>query len=544
MVASVRDPMWGDRIHLALSGGGHRATLFDLGVLLAFVDIGINKRVAQIASVSGGSITNAVVATSCEFSSVEPSEFWAIAERIVKRTRRGVLNTIHIAFVFGALLLLGVGTAVLIGRLLGSAYGVLIAVIVIASIALMRGLVIEVLISAGYLNSVRGPRLQDLPSTGVEHVWCCTDLVSGVPVYVSNYDGGVLWRRTESQKSGVGLTLRAKHLRLSSVVRASAGFPGIPPKRLRYGYGHHDLNSLETISPFTMFLVDGGVWNNLGSHVTREDCWESGTVRHAYFRNGQTLVMADASASTEAMVSPMRLYLPLIAEAYSLLRSMLILNANTVEPRRDAIRTRLQHRFLEWRGPSPRGDPLDIMVPINELPGNLIRTLFELDRSPVARKLPEGLRYMHSRWAGELAAKIVNWASAVDPNSPSGSQLASLADMVTQAVDARPDYNLSVIVESASLEALRTQPWFKEIEKLALELPNVPTTLSAIPQQTALALVARGYANAIVCSLMIRPLDPGVTGTLEKAPARLRALCGDDRQPTERRTVSAGALLI
>ena len=46
-------------IALSLSGGGHRATLFGLGVLLALVDRGLNMRVKQIASVSGGSIVNA-----------------------------------------------------------------------------------------------------------------------------------------------------------------------------------------------------------------------------------------------------------------------------------------------------------------------------------------------------------------------------------------------------------------------------------------------------------------------------------------------------
>jgi hypothetical protein len=50
------------RFAVALSGGGHRATLFGLGVLLALVDRDLNERVSQIASVSGGSIANAFVA--------------------------------------------------------------------------------------------------------------------------------------------------------------------------------------------------------------------------------------------------------------------------------------------------------------------------------------------------------------------------------------------------------------------------------------------------------------------------------------------------
>src|SRR5689334_16148620 len=49
-------------IGLALSGGGHRATAYALGVLLYLVDSGLNTRVRTIASVSGGSILNAFVA--------------------------------------------------------------------------------------------------------------------------------------------------------------------------------------------------------------------------------------------------------------------------------------------------------------------------------------------------------------------------------------------------------------------------------------------------------------------------------------------------
>src|SRR5262245_33332600 len=49
-------------IGIAISGGGHRATAFGLGVLLYLVDSGLNRRVRTITSVSGGSILNGYVA--------------------------------------------------------------------------------------------------------------------------------------------------------------------------------------------------------------------------------------------------------------------------------------------------------------------------------------------------------------------------------------------------------------------------------------------------------------------------------------------------
>jgi predicted acylesterase/phospholipase RssA len=48
-------------IGVALSGGGHRATLFGLGSLLALADAGLNERIVSVSSVSGGSIANGIV---------------------------------------------------------------------------------------------------------------------------------------------------------------------------------------------------------------------------------------------------------------------------------------------------------------------------------------------------------------------------------------------------------------------------------------------------------------------------------------------------
>lgn len=49
-------------IAVALSGGGHRASAWALGVLQAIVDADLGGQLTSITSVSGGSITNAVVA--------------------------------------------------------------------------------------------------------------------------------------------------------------------------------------------------------------------------------------------------------------------------------------------------------------------------------------------------------------------------------------------------------------------------------------------------------------------------------------------------
>ena len=80
-------PSDGD-IGLALSGGGHRATLFGLGALLYIADSGFHKHVTTIASVSSGSITNACVAlTKPAFNHSDAPRYFertaaALAQRI------------------------------------------------------------------------------------------------------------------------------------------------------------------------------------------------------------------------------------------------------------------------------------------------------------------------------------------------------------------------------------------------------------------------------------------------------------------------------
>ena len=60
---------------IALSGGGHRATLFGLGVLLYLADAEKNRDVVSIASVSGGSITNGYTAQTIDYSDCNAAQF-------------------------------------------------------------------------------------------------------------------------------------------------------------------------------------------------------------------------------------------------------------------------------------------------------------------------------------------------------------------------------------------------------------------------------------------------------------------------------------
>ena len=63
------------RIGIALSGGGHRASVWGVGVLVGVVDAGLGSGVVSVSSVSGGSITNGVVAQNVDLRTATPEEF-------------------------------------------------------------------------------------------------------------------------------------------------------------------------------------------------------------------------------------------------------------------------------------------------------------------------------------------------------------------------------------------------------------------------------------------------------------------------------------
>src|SRR5688572_27611858 len=86
------------KIGVALSGGGHRATLFGLGVLMYLVrarrDDGtsVNNDVLEISSVSGGSFANGYVAQSLDYQWATPESFDKVAGELASQiAQRGTL---------------------------------------------------------------------------------------------------------------------------------------------------------------------------------------------------------------------------------------------------------------------------------------------------------------------------------------------------------------------------------------------------------------------------------------------------------------------
>src|SRR5881409_1937373 len=93
-----------NRIGLALSGGGFRATLYHLGLIRFLRDAGLLQQVTHITSVSGGSIMAAHLALNWDQYTGSPNDFDQAASRLIAFTRLGVRNRIVRRFPLGLLL--------------------------------------------------------------------------------------------------------------------------------------------------------------------------------------------------------------------------------------------------------------------------------------------------------------------------------------------------------------------------------------------------------------------------------------------------------
>jgi predicted acylesterase/phospholipase RssA len=344
-------------IALTISGGGHRAALYGLGVLLAFVHRGLNRKVKRISSVSGGSIVNAYIALNTKFNdpNLTPHAFNEIAAKLIKIiVHKGVLTYPIIISLFLGLIIPPILFLLLAFKGQMSWFVSTGLVCVWLIIALKRGYVIEWLIEYRYFTPsikfeyfppkiiLKRKYLKDFQINDLEHAICATDLIKPCPVYFSslriskNHDPGSLSSCTDNKSQHI--TRDASKIPVASAVYSSAAFPGaFPPRMIRFeskkedvvGYKNVFGDSLFDITPFLKekyVLADGGVWNNLGTHVIRELDWEKMDF------NEMVLLSADASVP----MSRQHWY-PYKVPFWSLIRSLIRIGNiqlhNTIEPR-------------------------------------------------------------------------------------------------------------------------------------------------------------------------------------------------------------------
>ena len=321
------------RCAVALSGGGHRAALFGLGVLLYLADAGKSREVTSVASVSGGSLTNGYVAQSVDYASVSGSAFWEamgpLAQQIAKR---GTLWAAPLTWAYLALLA-STGAAAAVGvwflplALPLRVVVFFVALLPIAWIAGWRGAVCaRAFASTLFRAGGRRTRLADVHA-GVDHVLCATDLHWGEHVYLSG-------RFVCAYRYGWG---KPGDLSLADAVQASAAYPGgFPARRFptrRHGFALPADERATTVR--RLALVDGGAYDNMA------DEWALGVgERNARWaalapalREPDELVVVNSSAPLD--LRPLgKLRLPIVGEALTLKRDIDILYDTTTSTRR------------------------------------------------------------------------------------------------------------------------------------------------------------------------------------------------------------------
>jgi len=240
-------------IALCLSGGGYRAMVFHLGVLWRLYEAGLLNELARISSVSGGSITAAVLGLNWDKLSFDPARVGDdFAAHVVAPVRGLAGETIDAESIFWGLAL--------------------------------PGRVSDRIASAYNKHLFGDATLQDLPDA------------PRFVINATNVQSGALWRfmKPYMRDYRVG-EVKAPSVPLALAVAASSAFPPVlSPVEMRLDPDDftpktgHDLQR----EPFTrkVFLSDGGVYDNLGL----ETVW----------KRYQTVLVSDAGGQMQPEEEP------------------------------------------------------------------------------------------------------------------------------------------------------------------------------------------------------------------------------------------------
>jgi NTE family protein len=269
---------------LCLSGGGFRATLFHLGAVRRLNELGVLARLAVVASVSGGSILNGVLAT--RWSRLRPGgegAFTNFDDEMAGPVRAFCRRDLR--------------TPLLIGTRLDPAnWGVLIRDF---------GSVSANFLAAAYEPLYR-QCLADLPAPGPgapRFVFCATCVQTGA---CWHFHGGPGARMGDFYTGYCD----AGHVPVSDAVAASSAFPpGFSALRLRGAGPFSRLDpwgEVRVVSakrgdpgagtpPAPVLLTDGGVYDNLGVEPVWARCGallvsDAGRPFESVARSGQSLV--------------------------------------------------------------------------------------------------------------------------------------------------------------------------------------------------------------------------------------------------------------
>lgn len=438
----------GRDLGITLSGGGHRATVFSLGALLAISDAGLRERVTSIGSVSGGSIANGAVMVGPDFGTADAAEIEAHFGALVRAVaERGVLlgrdladslsggapaTRWYLRSVIASFVLVVLALFAFIVALLARWWVVLAAALVVAVVSAVvlarafsrRSVVVERAIDAELLGDVQTTLAdQQARNLSVHHVMCTSELQVGTSFYFSN-------RLVYGWEFG-GSTI-APALPLATAVQASACVPGAfrarPIPLATIGL------SSPSSSPATdrIVVVDGGVYDNMA------DEWEYGyrgrsrswpAVTEAQPNGAEFLVVVNASAGWRKLK-------PVDGggakfELAGVLRSKDIQYDVSTSHRRRAL-------FQQFQAWPDAGAFQGLFIQIDDNPYRLLR-MIEADPQPGAGITADD----RLRWAAETRAFLdeygrseADWDDIAEASAAVATTLASLgAEVCTSLLE-------------------------------------------------------------------------------------------------------------
>jgi predicted acylesterase/phospholipase RssA len=393
-------------IGVAISGGGHRASLFGLGALLYLIDADKGRQLGSVASVSGGSITNAFIGGVTDLTSVTRQEMWHHARTLASQiVRRGTLWAAPLTYVY----LLTIALLLIAAVVIGCCYPwwAIVAAWVIAValggwLSQQRSAVVAKAFDATVFH---GAKLADMHQS-VSHVLCATDLQTGQHVFFSS--GFVYAWRTGWGTPG--------DLRAARATQASAALPGafsvVSLPVSRFGLPEQRVVTADRNPPRRFKLLDGGVYDNMASEwiLDIDETRRDGTPPTPIQPVTEAIVV-NASAGDDVVDRPW-VKVPFVGEINSLLAVKDVMYQQTTAVRRRLLNVRYQIAQDEAKI-QPHARVLQ-----NALPG----TTVQINRSPF--EIPDDFHRGSDDFAARAASAIEwlgdenrqHWAAEADAN--------------------------------------------------------------------------------------------------------------------------------
>jgi len=394
------------------------------------VDARANANVSSIASVSGGSLTNGLVAQTLNFRTTTGDEFREHVARplATQIANSGTLFAPLFTKVYLVILIVTGLSVFVIPAIAPAAWYIriflfFVCVMVWGWIFAARGRVCARAFNTTlYTLGGRETKLADIKKSNLDHVICATEFRSAEQVY---FAGNFVY----SFALGHGVP---GDLSLARAVQASAAFPGgFPPSTLTTKQHKFTGAPPPTAGgppepPTKMVLTDGGVYDNMGEQ------WARGYVerirRCPNLAQGRIppnqLIVVNASARIPWVSFRGRL-IPLVGELKALLRVNDILYINTTNVRRQVIVDSFNPAYPTKAAALP-----SVLVQIVQSPYR-VASAFATDNSDAGARAREVLEFLQNGPSEDEWSKIARDNSAV-ATSLSKFELEVTAQLIYQ----------------------------------------------------------------------------------------------------------------